>query len=278
MSPSHRSPASNDRVVALRHAYEWAGGDGRSVIVRGATGNDLALSLDVSDGSGREDRVETLMTLCVADSGGRPVGESEIDTFVLGDRNLVLAELVRMTFGNSLDLQQRCSNSGCAVELEWPLTLSDLSGGALAAAQSTAEVIVDDHLVILRPATVADERRIRRSADPIQTLINICADPPDAVPTSDDEGMKRIEATLESLDPLASVEFKFACHVCGQPMRSELDLPDLTWDMVRNDDMRRSDDYHLLAAGYGWSPAGLLALRPTDRVRFAAKLIDFWEA
>jgi hypothetical protein len=247
------------------------------VVVCGATGEDLALTLDLTYGSPSGDRITALMTLCVSDSRRAPINETEVDTLVLGDRNLILAELARTTFGNMVELQQRCSNPECGTELEWPMHMSDLLGATGSTLPRHHEMTIDDRQVRIRPATVGDERKIRSSTDPVRTLIELCVDPSDVVSADDDETLKQIEAVLEELDPLASIEFTFACYACDQPLRSALDLPGLLLDLMRADDVRRSDDHHLLASGYGWSPADLLALRPADRVRFAATLVDLWE-
>jgi len=277
MWSSHRSPASDDRGVALRHDYGWNTDQPGSVIVRAATGEDLGLTLDLTDGSPSGDRVTALMMLCVSDSRRAPITETEIDALVLGDRNMILAELARITFGNEVDLQQRCSRPECGSELEWPAHFSEVLARTDSTTAREDELTIADHQVKLRPATVGDERRIRISADPVRTLVELCVDPSDGVSLDDDDVMKQIEAILEDLDPLASIEFTFACYACDQPQRSALDLPGLVLDLMRADDMRRFDDHHLLASGYGWSPADLLALRPADRVRFAANLVDLWE-
>lgn len=277
MWSSHRSPASDDRSLALRHEYEWNTGRGQSVMVRGASGEDLALTLDLTDGASSDDRVTALMMLCVSDSRRTPITGTDIDALVLGDRNLILAELVRTAFGNEVDLRQRCSNPECGAELEWPTHMSDLLADTGSTSPPVEELAVDDRKVRVRPATVDDQRKIRHSADPLATLVELCVDPPGVVSADDDEAMKQIEAVLEELDPLATIEFTFGCYACDQPLRSALDLPGLLLDLIRADDIRRSDDHHLLASGYGWSPADLLALRPADRVRFAATLVDLWE-
>lgn len=277
MWSSQRSPASDDRSVLLRYEYEWNTDQSRSVKVRGATGEDLALTLDLTAGSSSGDRVTALLVLCVSDGGRTPITNREIDALVLGDRNLILAELARSTFGNEVDLYQRCSNPGCGTELEWPVQMSDLLEDTDPTPPPGNEVRIDDQQLRLRPATVGDERKIRNSADPVRTLVEFCVDPPEVVSPDDEEAMKQIEAVLEELDPLASIEFTFACYACDQPLRSALDLPGLLLDLMRADDMRRSDDHHLLASSYGWSPADLLTLRPADRVRFAGTLVDLWE-
>jgi len=277
MWPNHRSPASDDRSVTLRHEYAWNTGQSRSLIVRAATGADLALTLDLTAGSPLGDRVTALTTLCVSDSRHAPINEIEVDTLVLGDRNLILAELARITFGNEVELQQRCSNPECGAQLEWPTHMSDFLQEADSAPRRDDEMMMGSQQVRVRPATVADERTVRSSADPVRTLVELCVDPSDVVSLDDADVMKQIEAVLEELDPLASIEFTFTCYACGQPLRSTLDLPGLLLDLIRADDTRRSYDHHLLASGYGWSSADLLTLRPADRIRFAATLVDLWE-
>ena len=276
MSLSLRSPRSRAgaEAVELRHPYPWID-EGQQVMVRGATAEDLTVTLDTTVGGSDRDRVDAIMLACLDDPTGSPVGSAEFESLVLGDRNLILAWIARLSFGNAVDLTQRCSNPACGVDVEWPLVLTDLI--AVAHPTSTRTIVVGTEQVSVRPATVADERAARRSADPVNALVELLIDPSDVLRSGDDDARKQIEAALDDLDPLASIAFTLACVECQEPIQTTLDVPSLMLDLLRGDDARRPGDHHLLALGYRWGPSDLLALRPTDRSRFADTLADMWD-
>jgi hypothetical protein len=273
--PSPRSSAGTD-TVRLRHHYTWAAEDD-AVVVRGATAEDLSITLDVTAGGHADDRVDAIVLACVDGPGECPFGAEELESLILGDRNVVLASIARLTFGNTVDLTRRCSNRACGVDVEWQLILAELTAPSQPAAEPSRAVGIGDDTVTIRPATVADERAARRSSTPVDTLIARLAEPREALPVADADVRKRIEAELDELDPLASITFVFDCVQCQQPLHTTLDMPSLLYDLVRSDDARRPGDHHVLALGYRWGPGDLLVLRPAERTRFAETLVDMWD-
>ena len=75
------------------------------------------MTLDLTDGGSERDRVDAILMACVDGPAGAPIGPSDLESLVLGDRNLLVASIARMTFGNSLDLTMACSNPECGYNI-----------------------------------------------------------------------------------------------------------------------------------------------------------------
>lgn len=278
MWPNPLNQPSDYRRVELSHSYPWEEGDDCYVLMGPATGSSLSLSADLAAGRSPTDRIRELLRMCVTTSSGRSFKSTELGALVLGDRNLLLAELARASFGSEIDLQQKCSNPNCGVEIEWPFQLANLASVSEPRRPSVHKLTINDREVTVRAATVEDERLARQLSEPVTALIDLCVEPSGLISADDQESIKKVEAAFEELDPLASIEFTLDCLSCEEPMQTRLDLTSVMADLVVGDDRSRSVDHHVLALAYGWSPAALLSLRPVERRDFADTLLDLWES
>jgi len=80
-----------------------------------------------------------------------------------------------------------------------------------------------------------------------------------------DEIIELIGSAMNDHDPLADIQLACACPDCGQAWAAPLDVPAFLWAELTDFATRLLQDIHVLASGYGWREADILALTPTRR-------------
>lgn len=80
-----------------------------------------------------------------------------------------------------------------------------------------------------------------------------------------DELVQLTGSAMNEHDPLAEIELACACPGCGHTWAAPLDVPAFLWTEVADFATRLLQDVHVLASGYGWREADILALTPTRR-------------
>jgi hypothetical protein len=80
-----------------------------------------------------------------------------------------------------------------------------------------------------------------------------------------DELVQLIGAAMNDHDPLAEIELACTCPDCGHAWAAPLDVPAFLWAELAHFAIRTLQDIHVLASGYGWREADILALTPARR-------------
>jgi hypothetical protein len=80
-----------------------------------------------------------------------------------------------------------------------------------------------------------------------------------------DELIELIGSAMNDRDPLADIQLACTCPECGHAWGAPLDVPAFLWAELSDFATRLLQDIHVLASGYGWREADILALTPTRR-------------
>jgi hypothetical protein len=79
------------------------------------------------------------------------------------------------------------------------------------------------------------------------------------------EIIELIGSAMNDHDPLADIQLACTCPYCGQTWSAPLDVPAFLWAELTDFATRLLQEIHVLASGYGWREADILALTPTRR-------------
>ncbi|MBW8874441.1 MAG: phage baseplate protein [Acidobacteria bacterium] len=199
---------------------------------------------------------------------------AELAALSVGRRDARLLALYRQTFGPALDLVAECP--ACREPLELALDLDALGVDAeVAAAEPEPVEIREGGLrLVARPPTAADlnaaaacagvaaARRLlaarcvlaaERDGEPL---------PPGAL---SDEEIDLLSRRLAASDPQAEVLLDLSCPACGHAWQALLDAAGCLWHEVDAAARRLLREVHVLARGYGWREADVLALSARRR-------------
>jgi hypothetical protein len=80
-----------------------------------------------------------------------------------------------------------------------------------------------------------------------------------------DEIVELVGSSMNEHDPLADIELACDCPDCGEAWVAPLDVPGFLWAELTDFATRLLRDVHVLASGYGWCEAEILALTPVRR-------------
>ncbi len=227
-------------------------------------------------------RAVTLLELA-----GLGLATDEIIALPVGSRDRELLRLRVSTFGATITGLVTCPACGETVELT-----ADANDIIAAAGRSTPgrddEVILEHngYHVWFRLPTSADQLALAGAmpgvptgvptgaapaADPARFLLGRCLrraehdGVPVAVSDLPDEITELVGSSMNEHDPLADIELTCTCPDCGQAWVAPLDVPGFLWAELTDFAMRLLQDVHVLASGYGWSEAEILALTPARR-------------
>ena len=193
----------------------------------------------------------------------------------IGLRDMNLLRLRELTFGGRLTGIATCPKCDGKVELsieanELLASASpDQSGGS-----GEVEIVRNGYQVRFRLPTSADLASLADAPPSDQldrTLLGRCLtwaakdNSPVAVSDLPDEVVDAIAESMDQHDPMASIDCACVCSVCGHNWLAPLDLPAFVWTELDDYAKRLLNDVHVLASGYGWPEADILALTPTRR-------------
>lgn len=227
-------------------------------------------------------------------SAGLPEAETaSLAELPLGRRERLLLELRSRTVGGDLVCTAACPACGDLLEVSLPP--QDLLGTGGAPAAGDGEVDEAGGESTFRRGSLELRLRLPTSADvlaaeaagdeteALRTIVGRCvvAAERDGRRLSPEE-LSTVELTEEvlaaagehlvSLDPLAETLLDLGCAACGHRWTQILDVPDLFFAEIGSQAKRLLREVALLARGYGWSEADILALSPWRR-RFYLELL-----
>jgi len=190
----------------------------------------------------------------------------------LAERDRLLLELRRHTFGDTLAAFAVCHACGERVEFELPhaSAVAALETGVNAASGLT----VDDWVLNLRLADTADIDRA--AADPDldaarTVLLERCVTAADAngaiVPYRDlPEPVRALaEMTLAALHEAVELSVSLCCPGCAAPQQVLVDVSSHLWTETRHAARRLLAEVHELARAHGWSEAAIIAMSAPRR-------------
>jgi len=251
------------------------GGRRRDAAVRPLTGEDEAFLLDEGAELSPAHRSTALLARCVVRLGGEePVGTEAVRSLDAGDRQALLLELRRATFGDRLECVLACPACGEALDLD--LRVDDLLVPPYAERPPEHEAELGGAVVRFRLPTGVDEEAAAFAARDGEeaaaaAVLRRCLAAPDAV---DDDTAAALGERMGELDPQADVVLELACAACGEAVSAPFDAGEYLAREIGGNRAALLGDIHLLALHYGWPESELLAMTPKRRRRYVEHLVE----
>ena len=213
-----------------------------------------------------------VLTSCLIEDGGHP-SEADIWSWTVNRRLQGLLAVAVATRGDTWATSLRCADEGCAQPMELSLTLS-----AFQRRDDPARI------ACAVPEGGAVEISLPTGADQLAWLQHGTADKaalaerllPDGADRPPDGWLDAVEAGLEEADPLTVLELETACPECGAANRLPVDLERVCLGLLASEQPRLLDEIHQLASAYHWSEEEILAVPPSRRREYLARLEQAW--
>jgi hypothetical protein len=260
-------------------------GDGacvREVCLRSLTGEDEAFLLEAGESLSGPARVTALLARCILRIGSnREITPEMVRSLTVGDREALLLELRRITYGERLPGLLSCPDSACRERLDVELHISELLLAPYATPQEWNEISQSvggkAYRIRLRVPNGADqealaERSWRNSAEAEKLLLERCVE---NVATNESsflamedwpvELANEIGRKMSELDPQAEVLLSLQCPACGQAFTGEFDAGAYLYQELRGHIPYLYREVHQMARCYHWSEAEILSMTPRKR-------------
>jgi hypothetical protein len=254
----------------------------REAAMRGLTGDDEAFLLAASAGLPAE-RSTALLARCLTRLGPCTTITADLArSLTVGDREALLLQLRRLTFGDDLPCTVTCPGPACGERLDLPLRVGDLllppypprpslhertwtSDGTRIRARFRLPTGAD--LEAAAAAAVADV-----PATGADILLSRCVealDPPGGPPEVLPEDVATwLDATMAELDPQAELRLSVDCPQCGLDFCTVLDAGACLYEEVIGRARLLYHEVHLLALHYHWGERELMAMTAQERNRY----------
>lgn len=187
----------------------------------------------------------------------------QLQTLDVQQRDRLLLEVRRNTFGDRMELLSECRH--CAAELE-----IEISTTAMLAVEpaSSHEIDVDGwHLEFRLPTSVDLAAAVETGADIFVSCIQICrADGFDRDPGELPTAIRQtVEDAMAKAAPAADIELMVDCAECGETEALTFDIGQVLWREVAARAQQLLAEIVVLARAFGWNEPTILALSPQRR-------------
>lgn len=261
--------------------------------LRPLSGADEAFLLEVGGGLSRAETVSLLLARCVRRIGGiEPATIDDVRDLTVGDREALLLNLRRLSFGERISSVTTCPAPECGEPMDLELEVKDLllqpkEPSATPVGESRLDIGGDaTWTVSYRAVTGADQEAVARQArsgieDAVALLLDRCVleitDITGApVPTEKAiESLRdRLPQLLSDHDPQAEIRLSLRCPVCEHAFEVIFDTADYLIAELSARGRTIFDEVHLIARRYHWSEAEILSLGVGRRRRYLALIHD----
>jgi hypothetical protein len=230
--------------------------------------------------------VTALLSKCLKRVGRfQPAPVSLVRELVVGDREFLMMRLRELTLGNRINAVLRCGNPDCGQEMDIALNLDELNSPERHLAQRIFTFAVtserDRFEIEFRLPTGAhqeaaadsisndDELAVVKLLAMTITTINgnsdIDVSSVAALPAS---VLKAIEARMEELAPLQTIELNAVCVECEQPFVSDFDVTSFFLAELQQYRRVLEREVHCIAWHYHWPEHEILSLTRAKRRRY----------
>jgi hypothetical protein len=270
--------AAQAQEVLLPGGLWLSGGDSaplRSVRLRAVNDEDRVWLLGTRDVVAMARRASELLARCtdIAEHGD-PAALS------VGDREALLLNLHRVTFGETLECVLRCPRPGCDQRMELAPLVSDMLVAPYEAPRAVHELLAEDggatYRIAFRLPSSEDLDTVAATASvdverAARTLLARCVRAAmrdgDAIDFEELPQALRdaLAREMQRLDPQAQVELDVSCPTCGHAFDVLFDAASFLLRELDADAARLLGEIHVLATSYGWSEHDILAIPAVRR-------------
>lgn len=232
--------------------------------------------LELWDGHDGSAATTALAILAAADPD---VSREELAALDVGERNRRLLEVRRGLFGDWLRARVTCT--ACSAELELDLDVSALTDVGSCAAAQLHELQRDSLQLRFRLPTSADLIAVEASPDDAAArglLIARCIVEAErdgrvlaATELSETEVVHLADG-MAAVAPRAEILLDCRCAACGHEWQVVFDIVSFLVDELGTLARRLVSEVHVLALGYGWSEAEVLAMSARRRLAYLEML------
>jgi hypothetical protein len=211
-------------------------------------------------------------------SAGYPaLASADVAALPVAERDRLLLELRRLTFGDTLAAFAMCHS--CNQPLEFELADADAAAALSAALAAPAALTVEDWAITCRLANTADIEHAAACADIdaaravlLERCVTAKAVNGGAVLYRDLPSPVRAqaEAMLAALHEMAELAVSLACPACEHRQTVMVDTSLYLWAETRHAARRLLADVHELAHAHGWPEAAILAMSRPRRQAYLA--------
>jgi len=269
--------------VILRNGCWHDGACQREVRVRAVAEDDEGLVDDLSAAAIPLERNTRLLERCVLGLGR----EESVNHLSLGDRETLLLQARRLTFGSQMDCVLPCPE--CGERMDFQLHADGLlaqheAGAPLLFFEEIMQAGGESFRVRFRVPCGADfedalREPKRRPVDAVQAVLarsvawvrsdgeSEDASARAAIPLDEwpSELAARISGRMAELDPQAETALQLTCPACRHSLTASFDIGDYFFRELRAREQRRYQEVHQLALAYHWSETEILGMSPRKR-------------
>jgi hypothetical protein len=232
----------------------------------------------IERGAGLSPTSTALATLACAAAGESAAGLADLP---LGTRDRLLLELREQSPGGPLEALVACPH--CAAELELALEPAALRVEAPASAAGTLRhgslelrfrLPTSADLLSLEDCVDESEavRRLAARCVESATRDGVALDSAALDAELDAGALEALGEAMAAADPQADLRLELTCAACDRRFESELDLAAFIGAELAAAARRLFGEIHVLARGYGWSEADILAMSAWRRRAYAGML------
>ena len=212
-----------------------------------------------------------LLAACVTSLDGRPASRELIRRMLVGDRDFLMMQLRRITFGDEVHAVAACPS--CEAPMDVTLRIDEIPvtrRPQTAAVYEIRPAGKEGDPITFRLPCGADQEAIAAldPAEGAEALIGRCVVRPAAQALLPGD-RAAIAAAMEELAPGVDVELDLTCPDCGSAFADAIDLPSFFLSELRGGVDHLLREVHSLAFYYGWSERDILSM---DRERRRAYL------
>jgi hypothetical protein len=195
---------------------------------------------------------------------------SELAQLSIGQRDSLLFELRRLTFGSQLYAYTECPV--CGAQQEVTINIENLLQEQIYPKSIESSVKASGFLINFRlPNSLDLAECINSGSLNSKMLLKRCIlsitqrnrnvdfeDLPETVNSA-------VETKMAEADPLAEVQVSLDCCECGNNMKMSLDILSYFWEELKEYVKQLFNQVYMLARNYGWREADILAMSPWRR-------------
>jgi hypothetical protein len=277
-------PMTHSLAVEIPGGYWVDGIRCREAHLRELTGEDHASLIEEAGTLLPAEWATEALVRCLSRLGPcEPVTREAVRSLTVGDREALLLQLRRATWGDRLQCVLTCPSPGCGQKLDVDLKVSELLLPAYGEARERYDATLgradvssavrfrlpngwDQEaaavLALSSDVGAAVDRLLERC---VESVVSGDGSPVEEFPPS---LVEPLSARMAELDAQAELILDVTCTECGHAFPAAFDAAGFLFQELQGGLRRLYHEVHLLAFHYHWSPSDILALSAGKRRRY----------
>jgi hypothetical protein len=267
--------------VTLPGGYWLDGARYREAELRPLRGGDEVFVVDEAEALSPARRTTALLARCLKRLGppGSPVSAEQVRSLTVGDREVLLLHLRRLTLGERVRCVLRCPDRGCGEKLDLELDVGELLLPPYPYARQRHETTVagngTSYRVRFRLPTGGDQEAVEAvarmdlsaAADSVlqRCIEDVVVEGGEAVEALPPVVAERLPAVMAELDPQAELRLNLACPACRNGFSALFDAGAYFFQELEGKTKHLYREVHTLALYYHWSEAEIMAMSTRKR-------------